>query len=233
MILAILAVVTATIQPPAPHVGDLITVEFSERATVLPSPEYEIVSQNGRRAVVRTFTPKAFTLRGPDVLVPVQSVLKPNDDMKPAPLVPPRDVPYPREPFIAIGIALLCALASWVLVWWRSRGASSAPVVPISAEDAFRDAVLALRRTSQGARWAALADATRAYLAATRPALGSELTTSELLSRIGPDRGAVEEILQQGDLEKFSPWGARAMNFDDLAERALQLIPKPSVEEAA
>jgi hypothetical protein len=42
------------------------------------------------------------------------------------------------------------------------------------------------------------------------------------------------EILRQGDLEKFSPWGAAPADFAAIANRALvELAPEPVVEEAA
>ena len=43
----------------------------------------------------------------------------------------------------------------------------------------------------------------------------------------------VAAILRQGDLEKFSPWGALPANFAALADRALELAPEPVLEEAA
>jgi hypothetical protein len=233
MILAILAVVTATFQPPAPKVGDLITIEFAAPVTLDASPEYEVVSRSGKRVVVRTFVPKPFALSGVagdvrfrNLKVPVRSVLAPNDQLAPAPLVPPRKVPYPRAPFIAIALAALCALAAWLAVWWRSR--KSAVVVPsqplLAPEERFRRAVLALRQDpSQAKRWAKLADETRAYLAATRPQLRSDLTTTELVPRLREDDRIVVDILRQGDREKFSPWGAEPQDFDEVASRALEL----------
>jgi hypothetical protein len=233
MILAVLALVTATFQPPAPKVGDLITIEFAAPVTLDASPEYEVVSRGGNRVVVRTFLPKPFALRGvtgnvrfKNLQVPVQSVLAPNDQLAPAPLVPPRKVPYPRAPFIAIAIAALCALAAWLLVWRRSkRIAAVLPSQPLLApEERFRRAVLALRENpSEAKRWAKLADETRAYLAATRPQLRSDLTTSELVPRLREDDRIVVDILRQGDREKFSPWGAEPKDFDEMANQALEL----------
>ena len=225
MILAILAVVTATIQPPAPAVGDLITIELSQPVKIEASPDYEIVSQSGKRAVVRTFAPRPFVLRGVNIRVPVKSVLRPKDDMKPAPLAPPRPVPYPRAPFVAIAIAALCAVAVWVAAWLRSRKREEIVVPMLSAGERFRRAVLALRTTSKTHRWTALADETRVYLAATRPGLGKELTTSELLPRLREEARIVSEILRQGDLEKFSPWGAGDVDFEEVATEALALVP--------
>lgn len=233
MILALLALVTATFQPPAPKVGDLITIEFAAPVTLDASPEYEVVSRSGNRVVVRTFLPKPFALSGVtgnvrfrNLQVPVQSVLAPNDQLKPAPLVPPREVPYPRAPFFAIAIAALCALAAWLAVWRRSkRTAAVLPSQPLLApEERFRRAVLALREDpSQSKRWAKLADETRAYLAATRPQLRSDLTTTELVPRLSEHDRIVVDILRQGDREKFSPWGAESTDFDEVANQALEL----------
>ena len=80
------------------------------------------------------------------------------------------------------------------------------------------------------------ADIGRASLAAVRSDLGAEWTTSELLSRI--DHAAIAQILRQGDLEKFSPWGAAPADFDDVAARALEIPawaepPVVQAEEAA
>ena len=102
----------------------------------------------------------------------------------------------------------------------------------IPPDETFRAAVLALSdRTPM--RWAKLADAVREYLAATTE-FGSDLTTSELLLRAAawPPHSIVAEILRQGDLEKFSPWGAAPGDFMAAATRALQLIPEPQ-EQAA
>jgi hypothetical protein len=234
MILAILALVSATFTPAQPTVGDPITIDFTATVKLDPSQEYEIVSSSGNRVVVRTFAPKPFMLSGTagdvhftNLVVPVRSVLK-NDDLKPAPLVPPRDVPYPREAWIAIGIAALLAIGSWTLVWWRSRATVEHLVPAVPPDVQFRRAVHDARARRQ--RWAYLADATRAYLAATRPNLGSELTTSEVLRRCSDP--VVADILRQGDLEKFSTWGAAAMDFESIAARALELAPE-KVEVAA
>lgn len=233
MILAILAVVSATLQPAQPKVGDLITVQFEAPVKLEPAKDYEIVSQDGNRVVLRTFLPKPFVLSGvtgdvhfTNLIVPVRSVLQQNDQLNPAPLVPPREVPYPRAPFVAIGIAALAAIAAWAAVWWRSRSRQEAvqPMPMLAPDERFRRAVLFLREDPlQPLRWARLADETRAYLAATRPHLPSDLTTTELVPRLGEPERVVVDILRQGDREKFSPWGADATNFEDVANRALEL----------
>lgn len=238
MILLVLALVTATFQPTVPTVGDLVTIDFAAPVTLDPSPDYEIVSAQGRRVVVRTFTPRPFALSGTvgnvrfrNLIVPIHSVLKSNDDLKAAPLVPPRAVPYPRNAWIAIGIAAFLAAAAWTLVWWRSRVRIEKLVPALPPDEQFRRTVSSLRAKPPAQRWAQLADATRAYLAATRPGLGSELTTSEVLRRTSDP--VVADILRQGDLEKFAPWGAGAMDFDAVAARALDLAPEQAEEEAA
>lgn len=234
MIPLLFAIVTATFRPAAPTVGDLIVIQFpSSPVAIDRSEEFEIVSAQGTQVVVRTFTPKPFALSGTmgnvrfrNLTVPVQSVLKPNDDLKAAPLVPPRAVPYPREPWIAIGIAALLAALAWLAVWFRSRQRVEKIVPALPPDEQFREALASLRAND----WARLADATRAYLAATRPMLGSDLTTTELLRRC--DAAVVADILRQGDLQKFSPWGAAPMDFGAIKARALELVPEP-MEEAA
>ncbi|HEX8619463.1 MAG TPA: hypothetical protein VF911_17915 [Thermoanaerobaculia bacterium] len=234
------AVVSASFQPPAPKVGDLITIEFAAPVTLDASPAYEIVSRNGNVVVVRTFAPQPFALSGVvgdvrfrNLNVPVQSVLAPNDQLAPAPLAPPREVPYPRAPFIAIAIAALSAVAAWLAVWWRSkqREAAVQPKFVLAPDERFRRAVLALRENgTQPKRWATLADETRAYLAATRPQFPSDLTTTELVPRLAERERFVIDILRQGDREKFSPWGAEPRDFDEIANRALTLAPPEEQE---
>jgi hypothetical protein len=233
LILAVLAVVAATMQPAQPKVGDLIVLEFAAPVTLDASQEYEVVSRNGNFVVVRTFLPRPFAMSGvmgnvrfSNLKVPVGSVLKPDDQLAPAPLVPPRAVEYPRMPFVAIAVAALCAIAAWAAVWWRSRKRLTvAPPLPqLAPDERFRRAVLALRENpSEQLRWARLADETRAYLAATRPQLGSDLTTTEVVPRLAPRDRVVIDILRQGDREKFSPWGPEPRDFEELAQRALEL----------
>jgi len=218
----VLALVTATFSPAAPTVGDPITIQFSEPVKVEASPAYEVISQQGSRVVVRTFVPRPFVIHG--VTIPVRSVLKKGDDMKPAPLTPPRASPYPLAPFIAIGVAALLAIAAWTLAWWLARRAVRLvePVIP--ASERYRRAVLALRaHPGRADRWAALANATRAYLAETRAGLGSELTTTELVPRLDERERVVAEILRQGDMQKFAPQGAPPRDFDEVADRALEI----------
>jgi len=219
--LALLAAITFT--PARPTVGDPITVTFPAPVTVQPAKEYEVVAQRGNQVIVRTFEAKTFTLRtsgGEEVMIPIHSVLPPNDKLQPAPLKPPRAETYPRAPFIAIGVAAVAAIAAWIAVVLLARRRIAKPEIVIDPVERFRSSVMAARS------WAALADATRRYLAATDPRLGMELTTRELLARC--DDPTVAEVLRQGDLEKFSPWGAVAADFRALVARALAVIPSVS-----
>ena len=224
----ILLLVTATFRPPAPTVGDLITIDFRRPARLDASPQYEIVSQRGRRVVIRTFEPRPFTISGRagDVLfrnmvVPVHSVLKPRDNMSPAPLKPPRSEAYPWMPFVWIGVAALLAIGAWsvALLLARRDAAARAPKPALPPEERFRVAVAAAKS------WAQLADAVREYIGATTK------TTTEVLAQTSSS--LLDEVLHQGDLEKFSPWGPRPGDLRALKRRALELIPEPKEEIAA
>lgn len=207
----VLAIVTATIRPAAPTIGDPITIDFPKPATVNPSPDYEIVSQNGARVIVRTFQAKPFKVSGRmgdvafrDLVVPVHSVLKPNDKMEPAPLIPPRPLPYPPMPFVLIGVAALLAAISWTAVVRRATRKKVVVEPQLSPDERYR---LAVRNATT---WAQLADAVREYLAATTE-IGRELTTTEALQRDAAV--AFAEVLRNGDLEKFSPWPPEPPHF--------------------
>jgi hypothetical protein len=237
MLAILLLTAITTFQPDRPAVGDPITIDFAAPATVDPSPDYEVISRNGRQVVIRTFVPHtiavtAKTADGPvSVMIPIHSVLKPDDKLEPAPLKPPKAEPWPRMPFVAIGVAALCAIAAWTAVVLLARRRKPKTVVVIVPSELFRSRVLGLRRAAIGMRWAHLADAVRAYLASVRADLGAELTTKELLARVGEReqlheverRDAVAQILHQGDLEKFSPWGPLPADFDDAVNRALEI----------
>ncbi len=229
----ILLLVTATFRPPAPTVGDLITIDFQQPAILDRSARYEIVSQRGNRVVLRTFEPKPFAISGRvgnvafrNMIVPVRSVLKPRDNLAPAPLKPPIAERYPKLPFVIIGVTAVLAIAVWSAVFALERRAAAArlPQPAIPPADRFRAAVAASRT------WSQLADAVREYLAATTE-LSEDLTTTEIVARTSSS--TIAEVLRQGDLEKFSPWGARPGDFAALAERALDLIPEEREEVAA
>jgi len=230
MIPILLLFATATYRPPAPTIGDPITIEYSEPVTVQPSPQYEIVSRTPTRVVVRTFEPRTITVHatGADLEIPIKSVLAPNDALKPAPMQPPRELPPSRTPWIAIAIAALCAALTWLAVMLH-RVKQQVVEVFVPSDLRFRNAVRDAARARR--RWAALADATRAYVASVHPDLGVELTTAEVLARSGELADSLRPILRQGDLEKFSPWGAEPADFDAAAASALELIVPPAQEE--
>jgi hypothetical protein len=237
-----------TFQPARPTIGDPITIQFAAPTTLAPSADYDVISQKGNSVVIRTFVPHTITVTGRSaegpvsVMIPIHSVLKPDDKLEPAPLKPPKTEPWPRLPFIAMGIAALAAIAAWTVVVELARRQVPKPRIVIVPAEEFRARVTALRRDAP-MRWAKLADAVRAYLAAVRADLGVELTTSELLSSIAGEPPAVQptsrrrydgdgngddvvliaKILRQGDLEKFSPWGAAPADFDEIAKLALEI----------
>lgn len=233
MILAVLAALTVTMSPPQPKVGDPITVTFPAPVVLDASRDYEVVARRGNTVVVRTFEPRPFALSGTsgtvrfrNLRVPMTSVLRQGDDLAPAPLAPPRPVEIAWLWWAGIALAALIVLALLALLWMRRRKKkpAAAPVPQMTAEERFRAAVMALRADpSRRLRWAALADETRKFLAATRPQLGSELTTTELVPRLDERQRVVEEILRQGDLEKFSRRGPQPREFDELADKALEL----------
>ena len=247
-----LALVTALFTPAKPTVGDRVTITFEQPAQLDPSPDFEVISRSGNRIVLRTFQPKPLALSGTvggtpfrNLILPVQSVLHPKDDLEPAPLVPPVLEPAPRRPWILVGIAGLAAMAAWLAAYLLGRRRHAVPKVARPPAEAFREAVAKAARARQP--WAALADATRVYLA-SRGVVGRELTTAELLAQLpsslgpaGPELAthvaAVADILQRGDLEKFSPWGAPPGDFAAVAQQALDLIPvvepPPPAEVAA
>ena len=214
----ILLLVTAMFRPPAPTVGDLITIDFQAPVRLDRSSQYEILSQRGRRVVIRTFEPRPFTISGRvgDVLfrnmvVPVHSVLRPRDSLAPAPLKPPKQEVYPWMPFVLIGAAALLAIGAWTAVMMLARRAAAArkPKPAIPPEVRFRNGVAA------ATSWAQLADAVREYIGVTT------LTTTEVLA--WNSSALLDEILRQGDLEKFSPWGPRPGDLRELKRRALEV----------
>jgi len=275
---ALLFLLITTFQPAKPTIGDPVTITFASPATVDPSADYEVVSHNGNAVVIRTFVPHTITVNarsadGPvSVMIPIHSVLKPDDKLEPAPLKPPKPEPWPRLPFVAMGIAAVAAIAAWVAVVMLAKRRVPAMRIVIAPADEFRRRLRTLRPDAPK-RWATLADIVRAYLAAVRADLGAELTTSELLARIDDEaerrrpagwtaagsaatpeiageppavqptsrrryEPLIDVILRQGDLEKFSPWGAAPADFDAIANQALEIPawaepPVVQAEEAA
>lgn len=241
MIPILFLAVTITFRPPNPTVGDLVTVEAPRASGPIaldPSLQFEEVSRLPNAIVIRTFEPKPLTLSGTagkerfaGIVIPVHSVLKKGDAMEPAPLVPPRAIPYPRGPFIAIAAVALAAIAAWLATFAFARriARATAPVPALTPVERFRAEV-----SAAAGHWAALADATRHYLAAH--GYGAELTTRELLVVLPDDvRAIAAEVLREGDLDKFSPWGSADPDFNAAAARALTLpdLLEPRSEEVA
>lgn len=218
---------TATFHPAAPTVGDPIAIDFPAPVVLNPSPDYEIVSQRGAHAVIRTFEAKPVVVSGrmgnvafDRLVVPVRSVLQPKDAMTPAPLVAPKRESFPTSAIVAMAALALLWLIVVAAVIYVLRKRKPRVVVPqLAPAERFRAAVLALRGEPSPMRFAKLADALRDYLAATGGA-GRELTTSEVLARMSDD--VVAKILRHGDLEKFSPWGTEG-DFESVADEALRL----------
>jgi hypothetical protein len=186
---ALLFLLITTFEPAKPTIGDPVTITFASPTVVEPSPDYEIVARHDNSVVIRTFVPHTITVNGRaadgpvSVMIPIHSVLKPDDKLEPAPLKPPKPEPWPRTPFVAIGIAAVAAIAAWAAVVTLGKRRVPKARIVIVPSDEFGRRLRSLRPDAPK-RWATLADIVRAYLAAVRPDLGAELTTSELLSRI-------------------------------------------------
>src|ERR1043165_267727 len=142
---------TATIHPAEPTVGDPIAIDFPAPVALDPSPRYEIVSQHGAHAVVRTFEAKPFAVSGrmgnvtfKNLVVPVRSVLKAKDAMTPAPLIAPRREAFPMSVMIAIAV-VVALIAMVVATLLRRRKKPAVVVAEVPPAERFRAAVLALR----------------------------------------------------------------------------------------
>lgn len=247
--LVLLATLQVQYQPAQPRVGDPVTITYrvgsGQRVEVAAGENYEVVSSSPNGAVVRSFRPGAFvvqgaiagpdgrsTFRGPEVRV--GSVLGPKDDLKPAPLVPPRPVPRPAYARKLIWGAAAFAALAWLALFALSRLRPRHEAVGHFEERFdFEMFVRSLHgRPLTQVDIAELADATRRHLG-----LGLELTTTELLASLRADEHRLRvarEILSQGDLAKFAPWGSPAAGTDRLARAAESLItPAKEVADAA
>ena len=250
--LVAIAFAPVSVSPEKPTVGDAITLRMQGAPfEVRPSEEMEILSASPNEVVFRSFRPGPLRIevatRTPGevptidvVTVEIASVLAKDDALEPAPLRPPRPLPRDDTAWIAIAIAAGVAALLWLALFLvsRRRSVATLPELPAYEDpaDAFR-AALARVRALHGdeAKWVALSGATRVYLAATDPALGVELTSSELLDamrRLGrrvEETVAVESILRGGDWTKFSPFGAPRIEITALVDAAASLIP-PKIE---
>ena len=243
--LVLLATLQANYQPAEPRVGDPVKVTYDvasgQSVEVAAGEAYEVISRSADGAVVRSFRPGPFViqgtlrdasgqtpLRGPEIKV--GSVLGPEDDLKPAPLIPPK--PIPRPAYVkqlvwgAAGFAALAWIALLALAKFRRARPAGAE---IESDFDYGALVRQLRgRALTQPDIARLADATRRHLA-----LGMELTTSELLDSISSDERrapAAREILRHGDLAKFAPWGSPEAGSDRLAVAAETLIAKEGAD---
>src|SRR4051812_26960669 len=135
---ALLFLLITTFQPPKPTIGDPVTITFASPTTVEPSPDYEIVSRSGNSVVIRTFVPHTISVNGRaadgpvSVMIPIHSVLKADDKREPAPLKPPKSEPWPRLPFVAIGVSLLAAIGAWAAVVMLAKRSVPKPRVVIA-----------------------------------------------------------------------------------------------------
>lgn len=232
-------------EPAAPTVGDSVRIEYTieEGSRIVPDvrPEYEIVSVEGGTLVVRSFRPGNFTVtgsverdgvseafRGPGI--EVRSVLGENDNLEPAPVKPPILHPPQQLPRIMIASAAAAALLAWAAVLLLKTRDETLPAPLPGMDDRFLAALETLRRRPFNQEAVAeVAQLTRDFLARRDPALSRELTTTELVARLleSPDArlaAPVKDVLREGDLAKFSPWGSRFEGMPALVDRAKELV---------
>jgi len=261
-VLALLLVVSGSVQyaPDSPTIGDLITITYPDpgegKVSLLPDDSYEVVSVEGNKAVVRTFRPGTLHVVA-EILTPgqqtqrhavdieVRSVLAENDDLQPAPLVLPKQLAQNTTPLWAIGLAAAAALIAWALLYALSRRlrteSDEEQAWKIDPAAAFLERLNRISRLpDEEERWRQLADSTRWLLPTVDPALGRELTTSEILERMRSRRAddgvvsLVDRILHGGDWAKFSPFGAphdASASVIHAARELARLVPPR--EEAA
>lgn len=233
--LALLLAFSVPVRPAQPTVGALITVDFSrEGSDVVLDPlpaEVEQVSKNGPRITLRAFAAGKFMLSGVvkrereairfrNLPVEVKSVLAAADDLKPAPLAPPKLLEEQRPPWILVGFAALLALGSW---WWLLTRTDALRFESRASEQEL----LALLSNWPAGRvddpfLARLSDATRRYVAAHDSRVAESMTTREILLRLTDERTekALRDILQLGDQAKFAPWGAGTVDANALKNEA-------------
>lgn len=233
-------------EPAAPTVGDPVRIEYqiAPGARIVPdvSSDYEIVSADGSTMIVRSFRPGALTVagaverdggirepfRGPTI--EVRSVLAENDELKPAPVKPPVAPPAEKLPRIAIACAAGAALLAWAAVLlWKVRERPDGALI-LGPDQTFRARLDALRRRPfEQQAVAEVAELTREFLARRDPTFARELTSTELISRLreSPDfrfASPVSDVLREGDLAKFSPWGSHYDGMGPLVDRAEKLL---------
>lgn len=222
------AVLQVTRTPPAPTIGDTVSIAFPtdvREVTFDDREGLEIVSREGNRAVVRIFRVGPMSLQGylthadgrrvrfHSLEIPVHSVLKAGDSENPSPLAPPLALPDDRRPWIAVACAAGAALIAWtvLLLLKRRRPARAATASP--GDELLAALEAAARLANRDARLIAAAEAVRRFLdgvgAAPRALTSGELAT---LLREHAVSGRAVEIVEQllcaADAAKFSPWGS-------------------------
>lgn len=233
-------------EPAAPTVGDPITIEFPSDWTsvaLAPSDDYEIVGSGEGQAVIRSFRPGTFTLRGtamtPVGTVPLEtveirvfSVIPQGDAMQPAPLRPLVSPASNRTAWWAIGGAAAVALLAWALLPLLAHRRLAPLAAPAAAADPLGDLRRAVEQASRlptpELQSIALSDAVREFLGRRSPVYPRSLTTRELLSTLesaGVDAkivGDLAALLSAGDASKFSPWGVGEFDVATGAHHALE-----------
>ena len=231
--------------PSNPTVGDPVTIEYrvTEGERILPLEEegYEIVSADGGTLVVRSFRPGPFTVQGTverdgisqpfsGPRVDVRSVLVEGDALEPAPLKPPVELPVQRMPLLAIAGAAVAAIIAWAALFLL-KGRSILPDAPVATrEHLYIERLENLRtRPFDQAAVAEVAELVREYLASNDSGLARELTSRELLERARHSTATgiaapLSEVLREGDLAKFSPWGSHFGAMGPLVDRAEAVV---------
>jgi hypothetical protein len=177
-----------------------------------------------RGTIVRDGVPMRF--EGPEISI--VSVLGPGDDLAPAPLIPPRPIPRSRAALPLTLAAAGAAAAAWAgLIWLLGRRVEPS-LTEVSAVErylAFVGGFAGRPLTQQDL--IALADGGRDFLARIDAGrMGRELTTTELLSILAargvapPVLESIREVLHEGDLAKFSPWGSPLAGTEAVFEPA-------------
>ena len=138
LLLAVLLAVSGSVpfEPASPTVGDLITVSFPDpgegKLSLVPDDSYEVVEVAGSHAVVRSFQPGTIRVVGEtltpgqqtqrhEVEIEIRSVLAENDDLHPAPLVLPKQLPVNEVARWAIAIAAAAAVIAWLLLYFVAK----------------------------------------------------------------------------------------------------------------
>ena len=242
------------VTPATPTVGDLITLQFPLPAdhvlTLDPSEEYELVEIDGTRAVIRSFRPGPLTVvartaregeepRAYSAQIEIASVLAPNDSLEPAPLAPAQPLPGERLPWLVIGGAGVAAAMAWIalLLAVRRRG-EERPVAELPPDEAFERELARIRALHDpAAQWIALGEATRSFFARTRPELGRELTSREMVEVMharrvdGTTATQVERVLRSADRTKFSTLGPPSLPVTSAIEEMAKLSRSRNAEE--